>query len=70
MENSSAKPPTPPLEVIKAKLPALWKLQSKVQIINLAVGFAYFRFQSKIDLTNMLTRGLWFLRGQALNLFP
>lgn len=70
MENSSAKPPTPPLEAIKAKLPTLWKLQSKVQITDLAVGFAYFRFQSKINLTNMLTRRLWFLRGQALNLIP
>ncbi|WOL10554.1 hypothetical protein Cni_G19312 [Canna indica] len=62
--------PLPPLGLIQAVMPKIWKLKFSMQTIDLASDFYCFKFSNHDDMNHVISNGPWFLNGQVLLLIP
>ena len=53
---------------MQSKLNQLWKLEGRMDCVNLSYRFFLIRFYSKEDLNSMLKRGPWFVGDHFLSL--
>jgi len=55
-------------EILKLRIPLLWKTQGKLDIIDLGKAIFLFKFELKSDLERIMLGGPWFLFGHYLML--
>ena len=58
------------LSYMQSKLAQLWRLERRMDCIDLSYGFFLVRFYSKEDLERVVKRGPWFIEDHFLSLKP
>ena len=55
---------------MRTKLNQMWRSTSRMDCVDLGIGFFLVRFYSKEDLDNVLVKGPWFISDQFLSIRP
>ena len=58
------------LSSMQSKLAQLWRLEGRMDFIDLSYGFFLVRFYSKEDIERVIKRGPWFIGDHFLSLRP